>query len=235
MELGSDIIVYLCVVLFFWFSLPSGLFLQVRKICQTVAFLSPAVCMTLSSVDLGLPPWEIVGILTGGLALSSFALSGKWQHNSRFFFFFNLGNCKGLTCHTYFVGWLIIWFFSVCAGLYCTHQDMSPEYASILLVCKLTILNSYSMCWNFMNSSLQRWENNGLLLVHSWAPFCLHKLDLFHILSTQNIVPELHASLVVMNLENFWVYVCFLFWFLQWFTCLFIHRELQLKRKQIIE
>ncbi|KAG4942991.1 hypothetical protein JHK82_047171 [Glycine max] len=40
-----------------------------------------------------LPPWEIVGILTSGLALSSFALS----------------------------------------GLYCTHQDMSPEYASILL------------------------------------------------------------------------------------------------------
>jgi len=50
--------------------------LQVRKICQTIAFLSPALCMTLSSVDLGLPPWEIVGILTCGLALSSFALSG---------------------------------------------------------------------------------------------------------------------------------------------------------------
>lgn len=65
----------------------------VRKICQTIAFLSPAICMTLSSLDLGLPPWEIVGILTSGLALSSFALS----------------------------------------GLYCTHQDMSPEYASILL------------------------------------------------------------------------------------------------------
>ncbi|KAK9269244.1 hypothetical protein L1049_001014 [Liquidambar formosana] len=66
---------------------------KVRKICQTIAFLSPAVCMILSSVDLGLPPWEIVGILTAGLALSSFALS----------------------------------------GLYCTHQDISPEYASILL------------------------------------------------------------------------------------------------------
>ncbi|KRH20207.1 hypothetical protein GLYMA_13G162900v4 [Glycine max] len=65
----------------------------VRKICQSIAFLSPAICMTLSSLDLGLPPWEIVGILTSGLALSSFALS----------------------------------------GLYCTHQDMSPEYASILL------------------------------------------------------------------------------------------------------
>lgn len=65
----------------------------VRKICQTIAFLSPAICMTLSSLDLGLPPWEVVGILTSGLALSSFALS----------------------------------------GLYCTHQDISPEYASVLL------------------------------------------------------------------------------------------------------
>ncbi|KAI4376701.1 hypothetical protein MLD38_014435 [Melastoma candidum] len=65
----------------------------VRKICQTVGFLSPAICMALSSVDLGLAPWEVVGILSGGLALSSFTLS----------------------------------------GLYCTHQDMSPEYASILL------------------------------------------------------------------------------------------------------
>ncbi|KAL6965521.1 putative anion transporter 6, chloroplastic, variant 2 [Sarracenia purpurea var. burkii] len=65
----------------------------VRKICQTIAFLSPATCMILSSLDLGLPPWESVVILTGGLALSSFALS----------------------------------------GLYCTHQDISPEYASILL------------------------------------------------------------------------------------------------------
>nr|GME17815.1 probable anion transporter 6, chloroplastic [Ipomoea batatas] len=69
----------------------------VRKICQTIAFLSPAACMILSSLDLGLPPWEVVTILTGGLALSSFALS----------------------------------------GLYCTHQDISPEYASILLVCSI--------------------------------------------------------------------------------------------------
>ncbi|KAG5594056.1 hypothetical protein H5410_035288 [Solanum commersonii] len=65
----------------------------VRKICQTIAFLSPATCMILSSLDFGLPPWEVVTILTGGIALSSFALS----------------------------------------GLYCTHQDISPEYASILL------------------------------------------------------------------------------------------------------
>ncbi|KAK8491184.1 hypothetical protein V6N11_037947 [Hibiscus sabdariffa] len=65
----------------------------VRKICQAISFLSPATCMILSSLDLGLQPWEIVGILSCGLALSSFALS----------------------------------------GLYCTHQDISPEYASILL------------------------------------------------------------------------------------------------------
>ncbi|EPS63343.1 hypothetical protein M569_11442, partial [Genlisea aurea] len=65
----------------------------VRKICQAISFVSPATCMILSSVDLGLSPWEDVVILTGGLALSSFALS----------------------------------------GLYCTHQDISPEYASILL------------------------------------------------------------------------------------------------------
>ncbi|XP_047338257.1 probable anion transporter 6, chloroplastic [Impatiens glandulifera] len=65
----------------------------VRKICQTIAFLSPATCMIFSSLDFGLPPWEVVAILTAGLALSSFALS----------------------------------------GLYCTHQDISPEYASILL------------------------------------------------------------------------------------------------------
>ncbi|XP_078174128.1 phosphate transporter 4;5 [Carex rostrata] len=65
----------------------------VRKICQTIAFVSPATFMALSSLDLGLPPWEIVAFLTSGLALSSFALS----------------------------------------GLYCTHQDISREYASILL------------------------------------------------------------------------------------------------------
>lgn len=50
---------------------------QVRKICQTIAFLSPATCMILSSLDLGLSPWQVVSILTGGLALSSFALSGS--------------------------------------------------------------------------------------------------------------------------------------------------------------
>ena len=66
---------------------------KVRKICQAIAFLSPAAFMMLSSVDLGLPPWVVVAFLTGGISLSNFALS----------------------------------------GLYCTHQDISREYASILL------------------------------------------------------------------------------------------------------
>ncbi|XP_010541712.1 PREDICTED: probable anion transporter 6, chloroplastic [Tarenaya hassleriana] len=94
----------------------------VRKICQTIAFMSPAVCMSLSSVDLGLPPWEIVGFLTGGLALSSFALS----------------------------------------GLYCTHQDMSPEYASILL----GITNTVGAVPGIVGVAL-----TGFLLdtTHSWS------------------------------------------------------------------
>ncbi|XP_049933454.1 probable anion transporter 6, chloroplastic isoform X1 [Nymphaea colorata] len=65
----------------------------VRKICQTIAFICPALSMSVASMDLGMSPWEIVAFLTAGLSLSSFALS----------------------------------------GLYCTHQDISPEYASILL------------------------------------------------------------------------------------------------------
>lgn len=35
--------------------------------------------MVLASLDLSLPPWEVVTILTGGLALSSFALSGMYS------------------------------------------------------------------------------------------------------------------------------------------------------------
>ncbi|OMO73174.1 Major facilitator superfamily [Corchorus capsularis] len=94
----------------------------VRKICQTIAFLSPAVCMILSSLDLGLQPWEIVGILSGGIALSSFALS----------------------------------------GLYCTHQDMSPEYASILL----GITNTVGAVPGIVGVAL-----TGFLLdsTHSWS------------------------------------------------------------------
>ncbi|GLU09602.1 hypothetical protein SLE2022_333010 [Rubroshorea leprosula] len=95
---------------------------MVRKICQSIAFLSPAVCMTISSLDLGLQPWEIVGILTGGLALSSFALS----------------------------------------GLYCTHQDISPEYASILL----GITNTVGAVPGIVGIAL-----TGFLLdsTHSWS------------------------------------------------------------------
>ncbi|CAM8931818.1 unnamed protein product [Rhodiola kirilowii] len=95
---------------------------KVRKICQSIAFISPAICMILSSLDLGLPPWEVVGILTGGLALSSFALS----------------------------------------GLYCTHQDISPEYASILL----GITNTVGAVPGIVGVAL-----TGFLLdaTHSWS------------------------------------------------------------------
>ncbi|KAH7298769.1 hypothetical protein KP509_25G058500 [Ceratopteris richardii] len=65
----------------------------VRKLCQSIAFLSPTAGMTLCSLDLGLSPWVTASIITSSLALSSFALG----------------------------------------GLYCTHQDISPRYASILL------------------------------------------------------------------------------------------------------
>ncbi|GAU11932.1 hypothetical protein TSUD_195560 [Trifolium subterraneum] len=107
----------------------------VRKICQSIAFLSPAVCMTLSSLDLGLPPWEIVGLLTGGLALSSFALS----------------------------------------GLYCTHQDISPEYASILL----GITNTVGAVPGIVGVAL-----TGYLLdtTHSWS-ISLYAPSIFFYLS----------------------------------------------------
>ncbi|CAM8922380.1 unnamed protein product [Rhodiola kirilowii] len=100
---------------------------KVRKICQSIAFISPAICMILSSLDLGLPPWEVVGILTGGLALSSFALS----------------------------------------GLYCTHQDISPEYASILL----GITNTVGAVPGIVGVAL-----TGFLLdaTHSWSLYGWH-------------------------------------------------------------
>lgn len=95
---------------------------KVRKICQTIAFVSPATFMMLSSVDLGLPPWEIVAFLTSGVALSSFALS----------------------------------------GLYCTHQDISSEYASILL----GITNTVGAVPGIVGVAL-----TGFLLdsTHSWS------------------------------------------------------------------
>lgn len=65
----------------------------VRKVCQSIAFLAPAACMTIASATPNINPWVDVAILTAGIGLSSFAL----------------------------------------AGLYCTHQDISPKYAGILL------------------------------------------------------------------------------------------------------
>ncbi|GMN47364.1 hypothetical protein TIFTF001_016543 [Ficus carica] len=109
----------------------------VRKICQTIAFLSPAVCMALSSVDLGLPPWEVVGILSGGLALSSFALS----------------------------------------GLYCTHQDISPEYASILL----GITNTVGAVPGIVGVALTGYL---LDLTHSWSIALFAPSILFYLTGT---------------------------------------------------
>ncbi|KAG5242763.1 anion transporter [Salix suchowensis] len=125
----------------------------VRKICQTIAFLSPALCMTLSSVDLGLPPWEIVGILTGGLALSSFALS----------------------------------------GLYCTHQDMSPEYASILL----GITNTVGAIPGIVGVAL-----TGYLLdtTHSWSISLFAPSIFFYLTGT--IVWLAFASSKPQNFSN---------------------------------
>jgi len=65
----------------------------VRKVCQTIGFLSPAACMTFGALSPKVNPWLDVAILTSGLGLSSFTL----------------------------------------AGLYCTHQDISPKYAGVLL------------------------------------------------------------------------------------------------------
>ncbi|KAJ4830813.1 putative anion transporter 6, chloroplastic [Turnera subulata] len=125
----------------------------VRKICQTIAFVSPAVCMTLSSLDLGLPPWEIVGILTGGLALSSFALS----------------------------------------GLYCTHQDMSPEYASILL----GITNTVGAVPGIVGVAL-----TGYLLdtTHSWSISLFAPSIFFYLTGT--IVWLAFASSKPQNFSN---------------------------------
>jgi len=66
---------------------------MIRKVCQTIGFLSPAACMAFAAISPKLNPWVDVAILTSGLGLSSFTL----------------------------------------AGLYCTHQDISPKYASVLL------------------------------------------------------------------------------------------------------
>lgn len=90
--------------------------------------------MTLSSLDLGLQPWEIVGILTGGLALSSFALSGT--ENSELFLVLNWFRKICILPLFLPFHWNLNTTACFATGLYCTHQDMSPEYASILLVCE---------------------------------------------------------------------------------------------------
>jgi ACS family sodium-dependent inorganic phosphate cotransporter len=48
----------------------------VRKVCQSIAFLAPAACMTIASATPNINPWVDVAILTAGIGLSSFALAG---------------------------------------------------------------------------------------------------------------------------------------------------------------
>ncbi|XP_024532841.1 probable anion transporter 6, chloroplastic isoform X1 [Selaginella moellendorffii] len=50
----------------------------VRKICQSIAFLSPSASMSIVSLVPSLPPWSVILLLTSGIGLSSFALSGLY-------------------------------------------------------------------------------------------------------------------------------------------------------------
>lgn len=73
---------------------------KVRKVSQSVAFLGPAVCMSVACLGPSLlPHWMVAGTLALGFGLSSFAF----------------------------------------AGLYSTHADISPKYASILLGMSSTV------------------------------------------------------------------------------------------------
>lgn len=53
------------------------------------------------------------------------------------------------------------------AGLYCTHQDISPEYASILLVCMIEGLHLfYTSVFMFLDATQLQRQNmkNSMLL-----------------------------------------------------------------------
>ncbi len=60
----------------FWMGFILGELGQVRKVCQSIAFLAPAACMTIASATPNINPWVDVAILTAGIGLSSFALAG---------------------------------------------------------------------------------------------------------------------------------------------------------------
>jgi hypothetical protein len=60
----------------FWMGVILGEMGQVRKVCQSIAFLAPAACMITASATPNINPWVDVAILTAGIGLSSFALAG---------------------------------------------------------------------------------------------------------------------------------------------------------------
>lgn len=112
--------------------------------------------MMLSSVDLGLPPWVVVAFLTSGISLSNFALSGNGGRLS--------SNLSPI---------VQILMFRLQTGLYCTHQDISREYASILLVRHATynrFLDFFCVC-RVKNGMVKRKQNSILSF-----PLCLDQI-----------------------------------------------------------
>jgi ACS family sodium-dependent inorganic phosphate cotransporter len=51
---------------------------QVRKVCQSIAFLAPAACLAIASAKLNVNPWVEVAVLATGIGLSSFTLAGLY-------------------------------------------------------------------------------------------------------------------------------------------------------------
>jgi hypothetical protein len=49
---------------------------QVRKVCQSIAFLAPAACLAIASAKLSVNPQVEVAVLATGIGLSSFTLAG---------------------------------------------------------------------------------------------------------------------------------------------------------------
>jgi ACS family sodium-dependent inorganic phosphate cotransporter len=51
---------------------------QVRKVCQSIAFLAPAACLAIASAKLNVNPQIEVAVLATGIGLSSFTLAGLY-------------------------------------------------------------------------------------------------------------------------------------------------------------
>jgi len=60
----------------FWMGFILGELGQAQKVCQSIAFLALAACMTIASATPNINPWVDVAILTAGIGLSSFAIAG---------------------------------------------------------------------------------------------------------------------------------------------------------------